>query len=165
MKKIYSLLALASVLSLSSCEKFLDTQPTDFLSPANYYQTEAHLNFARAGVYNTLGEGGLWGSHVNYLHGWAADEGYMNRSTLPTGPWNYNFGSADTYLTAYWNALYIGINRANVLLANLDRNPDISQELRSKIKGEVLFLRGFYHFLLVQYFGGGAYQNRADGLY
>ncbi len=154
MKKIYSFLALAAVMCLSSCEKFLDTKPTDFLSPVNYYQTEAHLNFARASVYNTLGEGGLWGSHVNYLHGWAGDEGYMNRATLTTGPWNYNFGSADSYLTTYWNTLYIGINRANVVLANLDRNPDISQAVRDKIRGEVLFLRGFYHFLLVQYFGG-----------
>lgn len=154
MKKIYSFLALAAIMTLSSCEKFLDTQPTDFLSPSNYYQTEAHLNFARAGVYNTLGEGGLWGSHVNYLHGWHADEAYMNRATLPTGPWNYNFSSADTYLAAYWNALYVGINRANVLLANLDRNPDLDQNLRSKIRGECLFLRGFFHFQLVQYFGG-----------
>src|SRR5690606_16633173 len=59
----------------------------------------------------------------------------------------------DPYLTAYWNALYVGINRANVLLANLDRNQELSQELRSKIRGECLFFRGFFHFQLVQYFG------------
>lgn len=153
MKLTYKILALFSMLLLNSCENYLDTQPTDFLSPSNYYQTEQQLQYARAGVYSILGAGGLYGTYASYLLAWSADEGYMNRSTLTTGPWNYFYSSADQYNAGYWANLYNGINRANVLLANLDRNPDISQAKRDVIRGETLFLRGFFYFMLVQYYG------------
>jgi hypothetical protein len=148
------ILALLFTISISSCENFLDTQPTDFLSPSNYYDTEQQLQFARAGVYSILGAGAMYGTSGNYLLAWSADEGYMNRATLTTGPWNYFYSAADQYNAAYWANLYIGINRANVLLANLDKNPSIPQEKRDLIRGETLFLRGYFYFMLVQYYGG-----------
>ncbi len=154
MKIKYSILALLFTLSVSSCENFLDTQPTDFLSPSNYYDTEQQLLFARAGVYSMLGAGAMYGNNSNYLLAWTADEGYMNRATLTTGPWNYFYSTADQYNAVYWSNLYSGINRANVLLANLDKNPGISQAKRDVIRGEMLFLRGYYYFMLVQYYGG-----------
>ena len=154
MKIKYLILALISLTSLNSCESFLDTKPTDFLSPSNYYETEQQLQYARAGVYSILGAAGLYGTNGNYLLAWSADEGYMNRATLTTGPWNYFYSTSDQYNAAYWSNLYNGINRANVLLANLDKNPEISQAKRDVIRGETLFLRGFYYFMLVQYYGG-----------
>lgn len=154
MKLRYYSFILVFLLSFSSCKDFLETTPTDFLSPENYYQTEQQLNYARAGVYSILGAAGLYGTYGNYLLAWAGDEGYMNRSTLTTGPWNYFYSSADQYNAGYWSNLFNGINRANVLLANLDRNPEISLEKRDVIRGEMLFLRGFYYFMLVQYYGG-----------
>jgi hypothetical protein len=99
-----------------------------------------------------LGSPLFWGSYANYLLGWQADEAYTNRSTL-NGPFNYNYGPGDGVSSGLWSVLWIGINRANVLLANLDNNPGIAQSIRSKIKGECLFLRGYYYFQLVQYWG------------
>lgn len=154
MKKRYFLLCLLASMTLNSCQDFLETTPTDFLAPETYYETEAQLNFARASVYHTLGAGQLYGSYANYLLGWMADEGYMNRSTLNSAPVYYAYTSSETYSSAYWTNLYNGINRANVLLANLDKNPGIDQQYRDQIRGEVLFLRGYYYFLLVQYYGG-----------
>jgi hypothetical protein len=151
MKRYYLYIPLF-LLSLSSCKKFLDTEPTDFLSTINYYQDESQLNLARASVYSPLGSSGLWGSYANYLLGWQADVSYMNRLTL-NGPFNYNYSASDPYMNPFWNTLWDGINRANVLLANLDKNPEIDQSYRDKIRGEVLFLRGYYYFLLVQYWG------------
>src|SRR5690606_32850028 len=128
MKRIYYLLTLLLIMSASSCKKFLETKPTDFLNPLNYYETEAQLQAARASVYDILGGGALWGSYANYLLAWSADIGYMNRSSLTTGPWNYFYSSSDTYNDRLWSDLYSGINRANVLLENVDKNPELSQE-------------------------------------
>lgn len=152
MKGKYYLPIVLFLLSFGSCKKFLDTKPTDFLSTTNYYETESQLQFARAGVYSSLGNGGLWGSYANYLLGWQADEAYMNRLTL-NGPFNYNYSPSDPYMNGCWTTLWDGINRANVLLANLDKNPEIAQSVRDRIRGEVLFLRGYYYFMLVQYWG------------
>jgi hypothetical protein len=153
MKIKYHILALLFLCGVSSCDDFLETEPTDFLAPSNYYETEDQLNFARASVYDILGAGPLFGSWAQYLLAWEGDIGYMNRSTLTTGPWNYNFSSADPYNAGYWSNLFNGINRANNVLANVDKNPEVSQELRDQIRGEVLFLRGYFYFQLVQYYG------------
>ncbi|MEX2232856.1 MAG: RagB/SusD family nutrient uptake outer membrane protein [Cyclobacteriaceae bacterium] len=153
MKIKYFMLALLFFCGASSCNDFLETEPTDFLAPSNYYETEEQLNFARGSVYDILGAGQLFGSWAQYLLAWEGDIGYMNRSTLTTGPWNYNFSSADPYNAGYWSNLFNGINRANVVLANVDKNPEVDQEFRDQIRGEVLFLRGYFYFQLVQYFG------------
>lgn len=154
MKRIFYTIACVLSLGLASCKEFLETEPTDFLAPSTYFQTEEQINFVRAGVYNNLGAGGLWGSWANYLLGFNADEGYMNRSNLPIGPWYSNHTPSDGYVLGFWNNLYNGINRANVLLANIDNNPGLKQEFRDRVRGEALFLRGYYYFMLVQSFGG-----------
>ncbi len=152
MKKIYCLFVLAAL--FVSCNKdFLETVPSDFLAPEIYYQTEEQLNFAKASVYNSLGSSDLWGTIANYLLGFSADEGYMNRSSLVIGPWNHNHVPSDSYNSRFWSNLYRGISRANQLLANVDNNPQISKEFRDQVRGEVLFLRGYYNFLLVQFYG------------
>lgn len=154
MKKQYYILAILFLLSLGSCKKYLETEPTDFLNPDNYYETEAQLEFARASAYHNLGAGQLWGVYGNYLLSFSGDDGYMNRPTLTSGPWNYFYGSADPYAAGFWSNLFNGINRVNVVLENLDKNPEIAQSKRDKIRGEMLFLRGYYYFMLVRYYGG-----------
>ena len=154
MKIKYYILATLFLMSLGSCKKYLETTPTDFLNPDNYYQTEAQLQFARAGVYDHLGAGGLHGTFASYLLAWTADEGYMNRATLTTGPFNYFYSSADNFNAGLWNNLWSGINKANVLIKNVDKNTAIAKEKRDAIRGECLFLRGYYYFTLVQNFGG-----------
>lgn len=154
MKRIYYSCVLALCLGITSCKEFLETEPSDFLAPNTYFQTEAQINFVRAGVYHNLGAGGLWGSWANYLLGFNADEGYMNRANLPIGPWYSNHTPSDGYILGFWNNLYNGINRANVLLANLDNNSGLKQEFRDRVRGEALFLRAYYYFMLVQSYGG-----------
>lgn len=151
--KIYIFLLLL-MWGSTSCEDYLQTTPTDFLAPVNYYETEEQLNFAKAGVYHILGASGLYGSWANYLLGWEGDIGYMNRASLTAGPWNYNYSSADSYNAGYWSNLFTGINRANVLLANVDKNPSLPEEFRNRIRGEITFLRGYFYFQLVRYYGG-----------
>jgi hypothetical protein len=154
MKRKYYLLVLIFLISLGSCKKFLDPKPTDFLNPADYYETEQQLQYARSSVYHYLGSGGLYGSYTQYLLAWCGDEGYMNRATLTTGPWNYFYSSSDSYNGTVWSTLWAAINRANVVLANIDNNLAISQAKRDLLRGEMLFLRGYYYFILAQYYGG-----------
>lgn len=154
MKKIYYLFtALIVVINFGSCKKFLDTKPSNFVDPNVYFVTAEQLNFALAAVYHQLGVPGTYGAYTQYMLGFSGDEAHMNRNTL-IGPHSYNYVTNNTFLTAYWNAFYLGINRANVLLANIDNNTAIDQGIRDQIRGEALFLRGFYYFQLVQYFGG-----------
>lgn len=142
------------LLSTGSCKDFLNTQPEDALFPGNYYSTAEELDFALTAVYHTLGSDPTYGNNVLYLLGWTADEGFMNRSSIATGAFRLNHSPGDTYVTAFWRELYNGINRANILLENVDKNLSIPEEKRRTVKGEALFLRGYLYFLLAQNFGG-----------
>ncbi len=151
MKHIYYFL-LVLVLGLSSCDDLLVKEPTDFLSPETYFNTEAELNYALNGVYDILGY--TYGTVRLYRLGLEADEGYYARTTPVTGPQAYNFTSTDSNISGLWTNWYVGINRANLLLENVDKSKSIDQAVRDRIKGEALFLRGYYYFLLVQSFEG-----------
>lgn len=140
------------ILSLASCDNLLNKQPDDFLAPETYYTSEIQLNYALNGVYDILGT--TYGGVRLYRSGMEADEGYYARTTPVTGPQANNFTASDGDISAFWTNMYNGINRANILLANLDKNTNLDQTIRDRIKGETLFLRGYYYFLLVQSFEG-----------
>ncbi len=154
MKFTYTLLTILLVMATSSCKKFLDTQPTDFFSPASYYTTEEHLNFGLAGVYDMLGSTKLYGAQLHTRHNFEADEGFYNSTAQFTGPAVHNYTANDPEIKEFWRYLYIGVTRANAFLAAIDRNSEIDQAIRDRVRGEALFLRGYYYFLLVQNFGG-----------
>jgi hypothetical protein len=155
MKKIFNILCLVIISSiLFSCKKFLDTKPQDFLSSSNYFQTEEHLMRSLTGVYDILGSNPIYGANYHSKLGMEAEEGYYFRANLVVGPQVYNITANNTEVLSFWTNLYKGIGRANFLLANVDNNKGISEAFRLQIKGEALFLRGYYYFLLVQNFGG-----------
>lgn len=152
MKKTLYISTLGILLSFSSCSDFLDTTPTDFISPKNYYGTESEINAALAGVYDILGRSETYSDYITVNYAVATDESYYARSAQSIGTEVNNYSSSDAKLTAYWKALYEGINRANELLVNIDK-ADMDSRKKDAAKGEALFLRGFYYFHLVQNWG------------
>lgn len=155
MKKKYYLLTLLFLVSISSCKKFLDgPQPQDTLNPATYYSTPEQLDLAIRGVYDILQSSELYRTDFHYLKGWEADEGFARASNFTTYLNSNQYTSSTGDIFNYWRDLYKGIGRANVLIANVNNNSEIDQAVRDQIRGEALFLRGYYYFLLVQSYGG-----------
>ena len=59
-----------------------------------------------------------------------------------------------------WDGAWYGIRKANLGLQNLDRLVEATQEEKDIIKGQLLFFRGFFHFQLMQFFGGLPYIDK-----
>jgi hypothetical protein len=154
MKRLACIMLLTTGTLLTACNKVLDTKPTDFLSPVTYYKTEKQLNFALAAVYDVMGDAGFYKQIYTARLGNEADEGFYARNTVIAGVQVYNFSPTDTDVQNLWKSLYDGINRANVLLANIPLATEVADDVKNVIKGEALFLRGYYYFLLVQHWGG-----------
>jgi hypothetical protein len=155
MKRKYIATALFLSLGLTSCEKFLDKPvPQDTLDPATYFSTAEQLDKALRGVYDILQSGTLYRTNAYYLRGFDADEGFTRGNTNPLYTMANDFTSSTSDILNYWTQLYIGVSRANTLIANVDRNPSISAAVRSQVRGEALFLRGYYYYLLVSAYGG-----------
>src|SRR5690606_5848550 len=79
-----------------------------------------------------------------------ADEGLYNRSQQTTGLVVNRYTPIETNIGLIWTLLYTGIERASLVLENLDR-PAMAEADRNVIKGEALFLRAYYYFILVTY--------------
>lgn len=145
-------LFLAIGMLLSSCEKFLDTTPEDFLTPKNYYETETQLQYALNGVYATLRSSSLYGNYMLGRMGLEADEGFNSFANELATVGGYNVSTNDIKIEAFWKELYIGINKANLLLENINK-PTMDKTKRDIIEGQALFLRAYFYFMLVRNFG------------
>jgi hypothetical protein len=152
-KSAFLLILLAEVITFSSCKKLLEKEPTDFVQPQDYFSSAADLNQALAGVYDPLGNEYLYASGLWFQFGNCNDESfYPNSSNAFSAPMFYQYDFTNNYVSGLWEQCYVGIERANLLIENINR-PTMDEKQRQAILGEALFLRGFYHFLLVSNFG------------
>ncbi|WP_109698983.1 RagB/SusD family nutrient uptake outer membrane protein [Chitinophaga deserti] len=152
MKRILIFLLLAAS-TMSSCKKFLETEPEDFVTPENYYNTEGDLRRALNGVYNRLIDNfGRMYSRGLFSYLAISDEFFYKNITINSlKVMEFDAGQLD--VGRFWETAYQGIDRANLLLENLHK-PKMDETRRNVIRGEALFLRAYYYFLLVDNFGG-----------
>ncbi len=162
MKKYSNIILTAAIiisLSLSGCKKALDLKPA-FFQPTNT-TSETQLTYQLAGAYNVLTNDAMYGQGLwGYLSA-GTDEGFragISGTTTNSMAETFNMTTTDSKLLNFWSSCYIGIERANVIL-DLINQPDMPQTERNSIKGQALFLRGFYHYLLVSHFGGNEGQG------
>ncbi|MBO9204114.1 MULTISPECIES: RagB/SusD family nutrient uptake outer membrane protein [Niastella] len=153
MKRRIFLLGLLAVMIVvaGSCKKFLEKKP-HFLEPNNYYSNEAEVKSALAGIYDIISNESMWGGQIPIRHNATTDESFFSYTTFTSGPFRYNYDASDTYVGSLWRNLYTGIERANSLLANMDQ-AEMKEDAKRVTRGEALFLRAFFYFTLVQYYG------------
>ncbi|MEO6522496.1 MAG: RagB/SusD family nutrient uptake outer membrane protein [Mucilaginibacter sp.] len=149
MKKKYILMMLL-LTSISSCKKLLDTTPTDFISPEAYYQNADQLQVGLNSVYDSMAGTLVYGSIYPYYFNTSTD--LEHNKTVTTGSIVYQYDPSDANIASLWRGIYAGIERDNLLLSSIDQ-PKMDETKRNVIKGEALFLRGYFYFLLVTNFG------------
>ncbi|UGU17699.1 RagB/SusD family nutrient uptake outer membrane protein [Sinomicrobium kalidii] len=93
-----------------------------------------------------IDNGNFWGWQSEY-DGWQA--GWMDRNNTNTND--------DRFTKSLWPLGWYGIRKANIGLENLEKMTEATDEERDLIKGQLLFFRGWFHFMFMQYFGGLPY--------
>ncbi len=144
--------ALLVVVACSTSCDFLDVELQGAMTEESYYQNVDQLQEALNGVYAVLNDGNLYADAMLGRMGLSADIGYEYYKKDANTVGYYQASTGDTRILGYWRACYQGINRANMLLENLDK-ADGAQAEKNRIKGEALFLRGYYYYMLVKRFG------------
>jgi len=153
-------LAFALLLTVSCSDSFLDVKVQGGES------TTSDPNLAQklvTGVYNSLLQGDSWGN--GDVHGFAflsvtsiisddADKGSTpSDQAVPVGDIdNFTLTPTNKFCETLWGGHYISIGAANQALAALE-NAAIDTTLRSQLKGEVRFLRGYLYFNMVRMYG------------
>ncbi|HKJ43627.1 MAG TPA: RagB/SusD family nutrient uptake outer membrane protein [Sunxiuqinia sp.] len=158
MKTNIAILA-AILLLVSSCSKdFLDVPPKSFVSSAEFYATKDNFTQALNGAYQSLH--GVY--HYAYVMGeMRSDNTHYYYKENDRGRQNVEREDIDGFVSdpinqysgGKYNDCYEGISRTNVILDRI-QGATFDDAAKNEIIGEAKFLRAFYYFELVQYFGG-----------
>jgi hypothetical protein len=157
MKKIIYLSILILTIAGSSCNKDLTIAPLSSGTTATFYLTQNDFIQGSNAIYNSLR---TYPDRLINLSETRSDNLYAVTvlGTQVYDPINdFKTGIvSNTYVEAAWNDNFNGIFRANELLQQLTDNGSTyisSAALRSRLQGEAQFLRAFFYFDLVKYFG------------
>ncbi len=155
MKRILFLLILIGA-GITSCKKILDTEPTGNLVPANSYASVSQINAAIAGIYTNLKYVIGYSQYYTAYYTAPTDETYFYNTTgFATFANTANDATTGNPGGNLWRGCYQSINFANTLLDNIDASSagKVDAAVVRRAKGEALFMRGFYYFLLAQWYG------------
>ncbi len=151
----------AILLSFASCQDDISLEPLTLVE-TNTANSKAQLLSQLAGVYNVLETetGSGLGLYSHALWGYLTantDESFRTDaatgSTTQVLTESYRGSSSDATYYGFWRQLYVGIERANVLLQVVDQPKDLTETERNDIRGQAKFLRAYYFYLLVSNFG------------
>lgn len=150
----YKFIFFLSVICLffTGCEKELVEHPTDFISPDQFFSNEEESIQAVNGVYRLIpglfGSGGFWNVTMVGADVILQDKSDRNLSQI----YRYN-PTSDGGAGSIWNSTYSTIMSANMVLENLTE-ASINEELKSRLIGEVKFIRAMQYYFLANTFGG-----------
>jgi starch-binding outer membrane protein, SusD/RagB family len=174
-----SAVLLAGMFGLTSCEDYLDKSPLSDIDSGEAFKdfrnfqgfTEelySSIPLTSGGDWHTswnLGEDELWESNELRMLAYQIDQGnywawntvlFSAFKTIGGNPQNNDRGEKARYYGLCW----YGIRKANVGIANLGNLKEATEEQRNFIEGQLYFFRGWYHFMLMQYWGGLPYVDQ-----
>ncbi|MEO6549574.1 MAG: RagB/SusD family nutrient uptake outer membrane protein [Ferruginibacter sp.] len=154
MKKIY-FIAIAIVVGLPACKKDLDQVPISTATTETFYKQPSDFLQAVNATYNSLRG---YPDRLLALSEVRSDNIYPSNDVgRDPDPIN-NFApgiASNVYIEEAWNADFNGIFKANTVLDQITKNGGNigSAALAARLTAEARFLRAFYYFDLIRYFG------------
>ena len=145
-------IALSSSVLVSCSDEFVDRSPAYSIDSENYFNSKTDYDNALVAAYDLLQS-----SYLNALMGEIASDntlaggesqndspGIQQIDNMVHTPVNPN-------LRDLWNWMFAGVSRANYILEFKDKT---DFEGKNQVIAEARFLRAYYHFELVKWFGG-----------
>ncbi|MBL1409249.1 RagB/SusD family nutrient uptake outer membrane protein [Sphingobacterium faecale] len=158
MKKIKLLIISTLLLSFSSCDSYLDRQPDDPMTAENIFlKYETTLKYL-INVYSWIPNESDISGQTHLMSG-SADEVSIAYSGRFFGTYNRNmlspaYGTAP-YRTYTYDDMYKGIREATYFMQHIKEVPssELSEEEKKIWHAEARFLRAYYYFMLMRYYG------------
>ncbi|HEY9007502.1 MAG TPA: RagB/SusD family nutrient uptake outer membrane protein [Ohtaekwangia sp.] len=144
------LIAAATVMSIS-CDKYVDIDPKYSLDADNYFKSPTDYEHALTGAYDLM--------QTSYLDMWigeiASDNSIAGGESVTDTEGLHQIdamthGGVNAELRSLFRWMYAGITRVNYIYEFKD---NIDFDGKDRILAEAAFLRGYYYFELVKFFG------------
>jgi tetratricopeptide (TPR) repeat protein len=146
------ILTFTFVFSTSCTDEFVNIDPVYSLDAENYFNTESDYNNALIGAYDMLHS-----SYINVLMGEIASDNTLSGGEAATDTPGIQQVDEMTHtavngnLKNLWDWMFAGVQRCNYILEFKDKT-DFAN--KNQVIAETRFLRAYYHFELVKWFGG-----------
>lgn len=152
----------AGLLSLISCNDFLDRYPYSENSSSTMFSSATLAESVVTGVYSNLLYD--YNSTSRSVLNWDSFSSVMDpQEGIVNLDYNYLFGTLqpnNSMFLTYWKRLYEGVNRANDVIENIGRVPDMSDATKAKRIAECKFLRAYHYYRLNALWRGVPYYDR-----
>ncbi|MEJ7691745.1 RagB/SusD family nutrient uptake outer membrane protein [Daejeonella sp.] len=153
MKKYFLISGLFVALLTSCKDDVLNIDPRDKYVEDRFFQSKEQAEAAVNGIYTALRHTGVYGgvAPLYTRETWSPNAYAYNgeQNLVIQGNHDANTGLFNNA----WNGVYLGIGRANNLLARIDPIP-MDDNLKKRFKAEAKFLRAVFYMPLWNYFGG-----------
>lgn len=153
MKKIVKTLAIFFILAFTSlrCDDFVDVNPPYTLDADNFFKDAADYQLALTGAYDLLQTSylDLWIGEIASDNAIAGGESVTDSQGLHEID-NMTHGVINSELRSVFRYMYTGIARANYIFEFKD---NVDFEGKELILAQAAFLRAYYYFELVKFFG------------
>lgn len=148
---VVATVALFSMLTVSCSDEFVDRDPVYSIDSENYFNSKTDYENALIAAYDPLQS-----SYVNVILGEIASDNTLAGGESQTDVIGFQqiddmiHTPVNSNLRDVWNWMFAGVSRANYIL-EFQNKTDF--EGKSQIIAEARFLRAYYHFELVKWFG------------
>ena len=142
----------------TSCSDYLNADMTDNVNPQNFYETDAQIDQAIIGMYNTMM---IIPKNRWFLSEVRSDNVWMQQETVSGASEICYFLSADLVSNGQvedaWKEYYKIAANANAIMEHIYTARFTSEDMRDEYVGEVRFIRALAYFDLVRFFGNIPY--------
>lgn len=163
---IKSLLLIATVFCNLGCTDFVEIDPPkNTLVSETVFEDSATVSAALANIYYNMREQGMTSGNlgIGITMGTYADElDYYGSSTSQRNLYNHSLSANDATVLSWWNGAYRLIYAANDIIKGLDKSTKLTDDTKSRCKGQALFVRGYMHSLLVAVYGDIPYTTTTN---
>lgn len=157
MKKLIYIASILFTLVSSSCDDFLTVSSPDKMTTDKFWKNEKDVQAAMASAYAQLYHGDAYAtSEVRWpVEAYRTDLYKLGSNAINYASWTdlykFTYTNGNEQFSYYYKDLYRGINFANQIIHHLPNIPSegISDDKRNLLMNEALFLRGYYHMMLL----------------
>lgn len=150
--KAVASISIFSALFISCSDDFIERTPAYSIDSENYFNSKEEYDYALIAVYDILQS-----TYVNVLLGEIASDNTLAGGESQTDVIGFQqiddmiHTPVNSNLRDVWNWMFAGVNRANYILEFKDKT---DFEGKEQLLAETRFLRAYFHFELVKWFGG-----------
>lgn len=151
---------------LASCSGILDEDPASYYERDGFFKNAQTAAMGITGIYNVLPS--IYGDAEMAFA--ASDDTYyvsgVNQDNGRRDIAHYRLTTTNSYVETVWRYTYDGLNRANYMIQGIeDMDGYKDSETLHLLVAEAKFLRAFFSFNLVRYWGDVPYKTTYTGAF